>query len=356
MSSKILKKIIFIPASVILLTACAHLDYYSQSIAGQWEIISNSRPIDEILLDENVPDSVKEKLTLISEIRNFAIEELKLPDNKSYLSYVDIHREFVVWNIIATPELSLEPVQWCYPIAGCLNYRGFFDKDVAVSQANMLREDGYDVFIGGVSAYSTLGWFDDPVLNTMLKKDLNYLIKVIFHELAHQKIYIRNDTEFNEAFAETVAITGTRKWLSKYRSKSELEEFDRKQKAEDKFVSIVLKAREELEKIYNSGLPDQLKLQIKTRILADMREDYESTWTNHDYETNYDEWFGDDINNAKISAVVTYRNLIAGFIRLLEYTGYNFDSFYRLVNSMEQCSITERRTILEAGNKEFKCR
>ena len=355
MRSVFLKKLSFIAVSVISISACEHLDYYSRSIAGQWEIISNSKPIEEILLDENVPESVKEKLSPINEIRNFAIEDLKLPENDSYLSYADINREYVVWNIIATPTLSLEPVQWCFPIAGCLDYRGFFNKDDAINQANLLREQGNDVFIGGVTAYSTLGWFDDPVLNTMLKKDLNYLIKVIFHELAHQKIYIRNDTEFNEAFAETVAITGTRKWLSTFRSKFELEEFNRKQNAEDSFVSIVLNARKKLENNYNSGLPDQLKLQIKTRVMAEMREDYKSTWSSHDYETNYDEWFGNEINNAKITAVVTYRNLIPGFIQLLEYSGNNFDSFYRIVQAMEQCSIPERRTILEAGDIKFQC-
>ena len=355
MKSVFFIKISFITASAISLTACAQLDYYSQSIAGQWEIISHSKPIEEILLDENVPDSVKEKLSSINKIRNFAIEDLKLPGKNSYLSYADINRKYVVWNIIATPKLSLKPVKWCYPVAGCLDYRGYFEKQDALNQAKLLREEGYDVFIGGVSAYSTLGWFDDPVLNTMLKKDSNNLIKIIFHELAHQKIYIRNDTEFNEAFAETVAIIGTRKWLSTYRSKSELEEFNRKQKVEDRFVSIVLKARNELEKIYNSGLPDQLKLQIKNRILANMREEYKSTWTYHDNESNYDEWFENEINNAKITAVVTYRNLIPGFVQLLEYSENNLDSFYRLVKAMEQCSLPERRTILETGDIKFQC-
>lgn len=355
MGSVFFKKILFITASAILLGGCAQLEYYSQSIAGQWEIISISKPIDKILLDENVPDSVKEKLSVIQEIRGFATEELNLPDNNSYLSFADINREYVVWNIIATPKLSLEPLQWCYPIAGCLDYRGFFNKDDALNQANKLQEEGYDVFIGGVSAYSTLGWFDDPVLNTMLKKDLNYLVKVIFHELAHQKNYIRNDTEFNEAFAETVAITGTRKWLSIYRSKSELEEFNRNQDADDKFVSIVLNARKELEKIYNSNLPDQLKLQIKSQILANMREEYKSTWSYHNTETNYDEWFENDINNAKITIVATYRNLIPGFIQLLEYSGNNYDSFYHLVKAMEQCSLPERRTILATGDIKIQC-
>ncbi len=207
------------------LTSCAQLAYYSQSIKGQWEINVKKRPIRQILEDETTSEILHRKLTQASKIRQFAIDYLYLPNNESYLTYADLDREFVVWNVFATPELSLEPVQSCFLIVGCLSYQGYFEKKAALKQANLLRENGYDVYVGGVSAYSTLGWFNDPVLNTMLTRDITYLAKIIFHELAHQKIYIKNDTDFNEAFAETIALKGIEQWLLRDQLQNDLEKF-----------------------------------------------------------------------------------------------------------------------------------
>lgn len=340
---------------VLNLTSCARVAYYSQSIMGQWEIYAKRRPVNEILLDEKTSKSLHEKLAPVPEIRQFASEQLKLPNNNSYLTYADLMREYVVWNVFATPQLSLEPVQWCFLIVGCLSYQGYFNKETAMRQANTLRKQGYDVFVGGVSAYSTLGWFDDPILNTMLNKDITYLVKVIFHELAHQKVYIKNDTEFNEAFAETIALAGIKKWLLQYHSQDVITEFINEQNYENEFVSLVLKSRDELEKLYNSEVPDQEKHQDKMEILKLMRERYKQMRSNRNDDTTYDTWFNTELNNAKIAAVATYRHLIPNFMHLLEKTGNNFEDFYKLINKLDRCSTNERRSILETGDIQFQC-
>lgn len=341
--------------SVLNLTSCARVAYYSQSITGQWEIYAKRRPINEILLDEKTSQTLHEKLAPVPEIRQFASEQLKLPNNNSYLTYADLNREYVVWNVFATPQLSLEPVQWCFLIVGCLSYQGFFDKETAMRQANTLRAQDYDVFVGGVSAYSTLGWFDDPILNTMLNKDITYLVKVIFHELAHQKIYIKNDTEFNEAFAESIALAGINKWLAQYHSQDAIDKFTNKQNYENEFVSLVLETRDELEELYDSEMPDQKMQQNKIEILKLMRKKYNQMRSNWNDDTTYDSWFNTELNNAKIAAVATYRHLIPDFMHLLEKTGNDFEDFYKLINKLERCSIIKRRAILDTGDIQFEC-
>lgn len=337
------------------LTSCARVAYYSQSIMGQWEIFAKSKPINEILQDKKTSQTLHEKLAPVPEIRQFASEQLRLPNNNSYLIYADLNREYVVWNVFATPQLSLEPIQWCFLIVGCLSYQGFFDKETAMKQANKLRTQGYDVFVGGVSAYSTLGWFDDPVLNTMLNKDITYLVKVMFHELAHQKVYIKNDTEFNEAFAETIALTGIKKWLAQHHSQDVIDKFTNEQNYENEFVSHVLKTRDELIKLYDTEMSNQKKQQNKIEILKRMRARYKlmrSSWNNN---TTYDAWFNTKLNNAKIVSIATYRHLIPDFMHLLEKSGNDFENFYRLMNKLNQCSIKKRRTILKTGKIQFQC-
>jgi predicted aminopeptidase len=341
--------------SVLNLTSCARVAYYSQSITGQWEIYAKRRHINEILMDEKTSHTLHEKLAPVPEIRQFASEQLKLPNNNSYLTYADLNREYVVWNVFATPQLSLEPVQWCFLIVGCLSYQGFFDKETAMRQANTLRAQDYDVFVGGVSAYSTLGWFDDPILNTMLNKDITYLVKVIFHELAHQKIYIKNDTEFNEAFAESIALAGINKWLTQYHSQDAIDKFTNKQNYENEFVSLVLETRDELEELYDSEMPDQKMQQNKIEILKLMRKKYNQMRSNWNDDTTYDSWFNTELNNAKIAAVATYRHLIPDFMHLLEKTGNDFEDFYKLINKLERCSIIKRRAILDTGDIQFEC-
>ncbi len=195
-------------------TSCATTSYYLQSLSGHVDLLLKRQPISGILASQNTDKLLRDKLEMVLEIRRFASEHLGLPDNGSYSDYADLGRNFVVWNVFAAPELSLQAKQWCFLFVGCLNYRGYYSEEAANRYAQTLEAQGHDVFVGGVTAYSTLGWFNDPVLNTMLNRDNNYLASVIFHELSHQKLYLKNDTAFNEAFAEMVAQTGVQYWLN----------------------------------------------------------------------------------------------------------------------------------------------
>ncbi|MEE9552555.1 MAG: aminopeptidase, partial [Gammaproteobacteria bacterium] len=245
--------------------------------------------------------------------------------------------------------------QWCFLIVGCLNYRGYFSEETANHFAQELQVQDYDVFIGGVAAYSTLGWFDDPVLNTMLRRDSIYLAKVIFHELAHQKIYIKNDTAFNEAFADTVALLGVQRWLEHRGSYNTLHDFSSQQLRESQFVELVLNTRNKLDTLYKSTTSDSVKHLKKIDILDSMRDEYKLIRVNWDDNNAYDDWFSSELNNAKLMAVITYRHLIPGFMKLFTAAGSDIRDFFTQVERLGRCSPDTRRHILETGQTTFDC-
>lgn len=341
--------------SLLFMTGCTSLEYYSQSLHGQLEILQKRKPIEALLSDSRLSPTVATQLATVSRIRHFATAELGLPDNNSYRQYADLGRDYVVWNVFATPELSLEPKQWCFLFIGCLNYRGYFSKQAAHEFAAKLQEQGYDVFVGGVTAYSTLGWFDDPVLNTMLRHDSIYLTRVIFHELAHQQLYIKDDTEFNEAFAETVALFGTEKWLAKHGSDLSRQKYNQQQGREAFFIDLVMTYRKRLTALYQSNLSTQEKRAKKELLLKQMSNEYKKEragWGNFD---RYDNWFKTGLNNAKLMAVVTYRQYLPAFRQLLAKVNHDLNLFYQIVERLGQCSSETRRQILASGQVQFDC-
>lgn len=334
---------------------CTSMSYYAQSVHGQLEIISKSRPIDSLLESERVSAQLAGKLSKTLEIRDFANRELALPDNDSYRYYADLTRDYVVWNVFAAPPLSLEGREWCYLFVGCLSYRGYFSRDEAHAHASRLREQGFDTWVGGVVAYSTLGWFDDPLLNTMLGQDMDYLARVIFHELAHQKIYIKNDTAFNEAFAETVALEGMRRWYAHRDDADSYRHFLRKLQHEESFVSLVMDYREKLENIYQSDFDDTEKLIRKNRILKEMTNEYREMRSHWDDDDRYDNWFASGLNNAKLMAVSTYRLYVPVLKSRLEMLGGDLPAFYTLIEYLAQCSPEERKAWLKNGGGDVVC-
>jgi len=336
------------------LSGCSTLSYYAQSVNGQLEILQKRQPIDALINNNSLPGDTLAQLTLSKQIRDFAINELGLPDNNSYIDYADLERDFVVWNVFAAPELSLQSRQWCYLIVGCLSYRGYFSEEGANTLANELENQGYDVFVGGVTAYSTLGWFADPVLNTMLRFGDTYLAKVIFHELAHQKVYIKDDTEINEAFADTVAETGVRRWLNGNNPVT-YEQFETIQLQENEFVELVLKYRNQLDDLYNSGMTDTQKRMQKSVLLEQMKNEYQQMYPDNNIHRRYDSWFATGLNNAKVIAVVTYRKYMPGFKKMLLGVDNNLDAFYSLVDQLRHCTYEQRREILLSGNIQFSC-
>jgi predicted aminopeptidase len=321
------------------------MGYYVHSIAGQWEVLSKRRAIDKLIDDPGSPPELKTKLQRVRQIRAFASSELDLPDNGSYTSFTRLDREFVVWAVFATPAFDVEPLNWCFPFVGCVGYRGYFSEQRARAFAAELADAGYDVYVGGVGAYSTLGWFDDPVLDTMLNWPATRLANVIFHELAHQQLYVAGDTVFNESFASAVGDIGLKRWLS---ARPELwGRHAREQPYKEDFVALVLDIREALSSAYATDDPHEKQRQ-KDALFARMRDRYRrlrATWDDYD---GYDAWMSGELNNAKLAAVASYNQLVPAFHALLGRLEGDLSAFYRTASALGELSPESRHGCLES--------
>ncbi|NIL94614.1 MAG: aminopeptidase [Woeseiaceae bacterium] len=294
--------------------------------------MSKREPIDELIAAEETPDELAERLELVSEARQFAVDVLYLPDNDSYRSYADIGRDYVVWNVFAAPEFSLEPRTWCFPVAGCVAYRGYFSEEAARQKARQLRADGYDVVVGGIPAYSTLGRFDDPVLNTMMHWDDTELVATIFHELAHQVLYVKDDTEFNESFATAVAEIGLGLWLDE---RGETEMFDaylERRELQERIGELVLNAKVELEALYRTRIAPAAMRERKAmgldRLRASIREELERSGRAEPA------WLESDLNNARLVSIGLYLGRVEEFRSLYDECGRNLTCFYERASSL----------------------
>lgn len=352
-------KTIALPLLVLLLllfliSGCASLNYYAQSVQGQFEVIQKRRSISELLDENTLSVSLRNKLTTVLALREFSIRQLALPDNDSYLAYADLERNYVIWNIFATEEFSLEPMTWCYLIVGCLNYRGYFAESDARLHATELEKQGKDVYLGGVAAYSTLGWFEDPVLNTMLRWSDVRLATVMFHELAHQQLYIKNDTAFNESYADAIAHIGVTKWLEQASDKNLLKQYQQSQAQEKQFINLVMHYKSLLSEKYQSLENAEVKRELKKALFQQMATDYKTisqSWTSNDYQ----KWFSTGINNAKLAAIVTYRRYVSSFIDIYNKLDKDLARFYSLSNSLSNCNAMKRKEILDERQIEFEC-
>ena len=325
--------------------ACSHLYYYQQSVRGHLRIMAAGKPIDQSLNDPAAAPKLKRQLRLIERSVAFAREELLLETADSYRDYADLRRPYVVWNVFAAPRLSLRPKQWCFPVVGCLAYKGFFSERGARRLADKLRREDHDVYVGGVAAYSTLGWFSDPVLNTMLNRSDRELVKLIVHELAHRNIYLKNDTDLNEAIAEAIALIALARWdkteLSIHRSLS-----DNQHDFQEQIIALILSAREELQAAYQSGQNDAAKLRDKTRILRQLQADYAELKQRYPGNNGYDRWFTEDLNNAKIASVSTYRRLVPYLLGVYQRLNGDLGAFYAFLRGLEGCEREERHRVV----------
>lgn len=331
------------------LIGCANFDYYTQAINGQLEVYSRTRPIDDILTDPAADAALKEKLAAVLRVREFASRELGLPDNNSYRAYADLKRPYVLWNVFATPELSLKPQEWCFIVAGCTSYRGYFSQQQAEAYAKRLRAQGYDVHVGGVAAYSTLGWFRDPMFNSIIDRPLPDIAGLIFHELAHQRMYVKGDSTFNESFAMTVELEGMRRWLHANAAPGEFEKYEKRLQRNEEFVTLVLKHRDHLETLYESKISTADKRAGKAQIFADMRAEYEQIKTERwGGYAGYDNWFAQELNNADLASVGIYHRHIPAFQALLARHKGDLRAFYSAAESIGQLSSAERTAALNA--------
>ncbi len=330
-----MKRFFRLLAAVVMasgVAGCTSVSYYAQSLEGHVQIMAARKNVGKLIHDPATPVALRAKLTSASAIRRFATDELALPDNSSYRSYVDIGRDNVTFAVFAAPQFSLTPRTWCFPVFGCVPYRGYFSQKSAAESAAELQRQGLDVYVSGVTAYSTLGWFSDPLLSTMLRQDAIYLAGLIFHELAHQEIYVNGDSAFNEAFAVAVEITGVRKWLRATDNRAGLRsyEIDRQRKAD--FLGLIAKTRDELRQVYASPRTSQQVAAAKTAAIDRLRVRYrqmrDRRWAGY---RGYDAWFNNPINNAKLAATSVYGEQVPAFLHLYDLCAGDYPRFYASV-------------------------
>ena len=329
-----------------LMYGCATIDYYGQSIGGHLSLMAKRADVTTLLADSQTGESLKQELRTVLAVREFASTELALPENDSYRSYVDVGRPYVLWNVVAAGEFSLAPKSWCYPFTGCVAYRGYYSESDARAYAAKLESEGLDVMVGGVRAYSTLGWFDDPVLNTMLDQPFTYLAGVIFHELAHQRIYIKDDTTFNESFAVAVEREGVRRWFHRHHDPEGFKRYRERLTRERRFIELVLESREQLATLYREDLaPAPMRVE-KQRIFAELRARYHEglQW----FGEGYEQWLAEDLNNAKLALIATYHEQVPAFEHLLALHDGEFEAFYEAVAEIGRLSPRERKARMQS--------
>ncbi|MCE1008338.1 aminopeptidase [Pseudomonas monteilii] len=331
--------------AALLLNGCSSVAYYGQLAEGQWQLLRARQPVAQVIADPATPPQLRSHLAHAEQARVFASQQLKLPDNRSYRVYADIGRPYVVWNVFATPELSLQPVTHCFPIAGCVAYRGYYQQGAARGAAALMRQDGLDVYVGGVEAYSTLGWFDDPILSSMVGWGDERLATLIFHELAHQRFYVQNDTEFNESFASFVEQEGTRQWRVA-RGLAAIGGDQGQQR--EQFIRLVLASRERLQAIYSGTLDEAHKRQAKRAEFERLRREYrqvrDGQWGG---DKRYDAWVYGPLNNAKLLPFGLYDQWVPAFEALFREVGGDWGRFYERVEQLGRLPITERKAALQ---------
>ena len=372
---------------LLSLSSCADLGYYWQSVEGHVSLIKAARPVDDWLADAQTPEKLKAKLALTQKIRAFAAEELKLPDNPSYKRYADLKRKSVVWNVVAAPVLSLKLKTWCFPVAGCVGYRGYFSEAEAKLEAEELKKQDFDVSVYGVPAYSTLGWSNwmggDPLLSTFIGYPEGELARIVFHELAHQVVYVADDTAFNESFATAVERLGGARWLAKHGSdtvKAEYEVYDGRRR---QFKALTKATRLQLAEIYDEKKPlavdntafiaiknraknevknevkndvkseeeDKVKTEIKNKIIESFKSQYERLKTSWNGYAGYDNWVK-QANNAAFGALAAYDDGVPQFEALFEQQGGEWQKFYAAVQRLAAMPKEARQQALKKINKD----
>jgi predicted aminopeptidase len=318
--------------ALALCSGCESITFYSQAIGGHLKLLAAARPIDDWLADPATPADLKTHLESARRIRQFASRELHLPDNGSYTTYADLGRRYAVFNVFAAPAFSVEPKNECFPITGCVAYRGFFSEADARHHAEKLRKEGYDVYVGGVLAYSTLGWFDDPLLSTFINYPEAQVARLVFHELAHQRVYAKNDATFNESFAVVVEEEGVRRWLEAQGRQAELEQFHAGQARKRDLAARIKDTTERLKHIYATNITPEQMLEQKRAEFDRLRAAFPG-------------FVPAEPNNAFLASIALYNELVPGFERLLAQAG-SLDAFYARAKELASSERSTRDPLL----------
>ncbi|WP_075090885.1 aminopeptidase [Haloferula sp. BvORR071] len=318
----------------LLLASCQTVQFYSQAVSGQVEIFQKSKPIPPIIADPATPPKLKKQLQSVQEIRQFATGHLTLPGDESYGKYADLGRPYVVWTLYAAPEFSLEPKTWWYPTLGKLDYRGFFKKEEADELTLKLRAQGYDVQSGGTDAYSTLGWFHDPVLNTFVDASDIDLAELIFHELTHRRLFRNGDTTFNESLANAVAEESVKRWLRYHKRTGDLKNYEARLVRRGQFYDQIDRTRADLKALYASNKPPAEMRRDKARIFHQLQDNFRELrrrWGGRGLEN----WLKEDINNAHLVALTTYQHHVPAFHKLLAECGGDLNLFFEKAKDLK---------------------
>ena len=340
-------------AAVVCLSGCANLGYYWQSASGHLQMMAAARPVGDWLGDTTAPERLRSRLALSQRIRNFAVSELKLPDNPSYRRYADLHRTAVIWNVVAAPRYSITLRKSCFPITGCVGYRGYFDENEAREEAERLKAQGFESSVYPVPAYSTLGWMNwaggDPLLNTFINYPEGELARLIFHELAHQVLYVKDDTTFNESFATAVERLGGARWLATRASETARKEYAQYNARRNQFRALVQATRTRLDKIYKDTTGDEREAG-KQAAMREFREQYaqlRASWPGPATRyRSYDKWVA-EANNASFGAQAAYDELVPGFEALFAREGGDWQRFYDAARRLEALPRNQRHQILK---------
>jgi len=326
---------------VFLLPACSNLSYYIDAANGHHDLMDKAQSIDEILQQADLDKKFQQQLINFQQARDFASQQLHLPDNNSYRSFSGLDRDYVVWNVVASKEFSIEPKEWCFPFVGCLSYRGYFEKHKVDAYAQQLKQQGLDVYVAGISAYSTLGWFDDPVVSSMLYDNEARRVGIIFHELAHQLMYRKNSTTFNESFAMSVEEEGIRRWFEYHDKQVLLNQYKEDKAKSRQFHDMLLQTKNRLNLLYAQNLTDAEKRQKKQQHLKSIKNDYIKLRQQWNGYSGYDEWMAQDLNNAHFVLVQTYYDLVPMFRAILRQQNNDLDAFYNEVRKISELSDDE---------------
>ena len=337
---------------LLLLCGCTDIGYYWHSARGHLAVMNQRVDIEDLLEDQATPEELRERLRLVQEIRRFSVTRLALPDNDSYQSFVELDRPYLIQNLFAAPEFSTRLQRWCYPIIGCASYRGYYDEARLLAYVEELESSGLEVHIGKVSAYSTLGWFDDPVLSSFINWPDHRLAGLLFHELTHQQIYIDDDTTFNESLASAVQMVGTELWLESRGQQDELEELSRWSLYRAEVIELIESTRARLAQIYEAASSDADKRKDKAAVFADARSSHRDIASKHGVAGGFSAWFAGDLNNAKIGSVATYNSQTPAFINILRAQGLDFAAFYKYVAALGELGKVERDSCIDAWRRQ----
>jgi len=319
-----------------------------QAASGQWEVMRKREPIDALIEDPDTSPELAARLRLLHAARDFSVTALGLPDNKSYRTYANLERDYVVWNVFAAPEFSLTPKQWCFPVAGCVSYRGYFSKVDADRASERLSDDGFDVAVGGVAAYSTLGTFSDPILSTMMRWDDTDLVAVLFHELAHQVVYVKDDSAFNESFATAVEEIGVKLWLESRGEEEKMADYVAGRELQQSLLQLVAVARSVLQKVYASDIDVVYKRVLKRKRLATLAEDVAAELQRSGRSGSG--WLSGELNNARLISMTLYEGRLPSFRALYMKCKKNLQCFDTAANNLAAMAFDERETALSASD------